>query len=309
MKLISMTCPNCGASLQVDADKKKLTCNYCGNNLFIDDEVQHVQYDNAEDAGYQFERGRQRAQAELSRSNNVEPLNSTQTKKTNYTWLWVVGWILFFPIPLTVLIVRSKTLSTKAKIIILSVIWAVILLIGIIGNINDSKKETDRNTVNSNIESSVESNMSEGTEENLLPVIYADNENINIWLNRFNSLYPDEALTADDFSVYYHHGSNHKDQITFYLNDFYIVLTDGKAVITCYDFSRNIQKTEEECKEFFCKLAPIYCPNLSSSEIEERWNTDSRFIEYDDGLKLDVDVSTIFEKDYIETITIDGNLV
>lgn len=59
-----MICPNCGASLQVDADQKNLTCNYCGNSLYVDDEFKHVQYDNAEENGYQFEKGRQRAQAE-----------------------------------------------------------------------------------------------------------------------------------------------------------------------------------------------------------------------------------------------------
>ena len=42
MKIINMVCPNCGASLQVDADKKNLTCNYCGSNLLLDDGVQHI---------------------------------------------------------------------------------------------------------------------------------------------------------------------------------------------------------------------------------------------------------------------------
>lgn len=54
MKIVSMVCPNCGASLQVDADQKNLTCSCCGNGLSVDDEVKHVQYDNAEETGYQF---------------------------------------------------------------------------------------------------------------------------------------------------------------------------------------------------------------------------------------------------------------
>ncbi len=314
MKIINMVCPNCGASLQVDADKSKLTCNYCGNSLLVDDEVQHIQYDNAEDAGYQFEKGRQRAQAE-QRMNNISTSTVTyQPSKPNYTWLWVVGWICCFPIPITVLVARSKSLTVKAKTIIIAVMWAVILIIGIIGNIIDPnpKYETDRNSENSSAVTSSESNTSEETEKDLLPVIYADNEKINIWLNRFNNLYPDEALTADDFSVYYHHGSYHKNQITFNLDDFEIVLTDSEAVITCYGSSGNIRKTDEECKEFFCKLAPIYCPNLSSSEVEERWNTNfssaSQYTKFDDGLELNLDISIRLETEYIEMMTIDGEL-
>lgn len=51
MRLINMTCPNCGANLQVDADKKKLFCMYCGSSILVDDEVKHVKFDNAEETG------------------------------------------------------------------------------------------------------------------------------------------------------------------------------------------------------------------------------------------------------------------
>ena len=64
MKLISMSCPSCGAALEVNADLKSGICNYCGRPFAIDPEVIHVQHDVSEDAGYKFEKGRIKAQEE-----------------------------------------------------------------------------------------------------------------------------------------------------------------------------------------------------------------------------------------------------
>lgn len=130
MKIVSMVCPNCGASIQVDADKKNLTCNYCGNNLFVDDEVQHIRYDNADEAGYQFEKGRQRAQAEA----NYSAMNSNVQPKKRRTWLWVLGWLCIFPLPLTILMLRKKEMKPGLKYGVIAAAWIVYLIIGVSGN-------------------------------------------------------------------------------------------------------------------------------------------------------------------------------
>lgn len=36
MKLIKLTCPNCGGKLEMDTDDKKVYCPYCGQKLFVD---------------------------------------------------------------------------------------------------------------------------------------------------------------------------------------------------------------------------------------------------------------------------------
>lgn len=147
MKIVSAVCPNCGASIQVDMDKKNLTCNYCGNNLYLDDEVQHIQYDNAEETGYQFEKGRQRAQAESRQANyqqNTVSIQQHPVKKRN-TWLWVLGWIFFFPLPLTILLVRKKKMNSILKYGIIAVAWLFYLIIGLSGESNDSGKTNNSN--------------------------------------------------------------------------------------------------------------------------------------------------------------------
>ncbi len=154
MKIVSMVCPNCGASLQVDADQKNLTCSYCGNGLYVDDEVKHVQYDNAEETGYQFEKGRQRAQAEATRvQQQTFNMNFGKPPKKRNTWLWVLGWIFIFPVPLTILMLRNQKLSKPVKIGIIVAAWIVYLIIGLAGGgSGDSKDSSNANTETTTIE-------------------------------------------------------------------------------------------------------------------------------------------------------------
>lgn len=154
MKIVSMVCPNCGASLQVDADQKNLTCSYCGNGLYVDDEVKHVQYDNAEETGYQFEKGRQRAQAEATRvQQQTFNMNFRKPPKKRKTWLWVLGWIFIFPVPLTILMLRNQKLSKPVKIGIIVAAWIVYLIIGLVGGgSGDNKDSSNANTETTTIE-------------------------------------------------------------------------------------------------------------------------------------------------------------
>lgn len=70
VKIVNLTCPGCGARLEVDMDRKMAFCSYCGVALPVDDEIQKVQLDGAEKAGYEFEKGRQRAQAEAAQASS-----------------------------------------------------------------------------------------------------------------------------------------------------------------------------------------------------------------------------------------------
>lgn len=67
MKLIDLTCNKCGAQLKVNAELSKCMCQYCGNEMLIDQEIIHHKIDNAFDAGYQSELGKIKAQEEYKR--------------------------------------------------------------------------------------------------------------------------------------------------------------------------------------------------------------------------------------------------
>ena len=64
MKLVELKCKNCGAVLKVEDDKTSVNCKACGSKYKLDDEVKHVKYDDMEQAGYEYERGRIRARKE-----------------------------------------------------------------------------------------------------------------------------------------------------------------------------------------------------------------------------------------------------
>ena len=161
MKLIDTTCPHCGSALKIDPTNRNATCEYCGAALLIDDEVQHVQYDNAEEAGYKFEKGRQRAQAETRRSNQSNRQQYQQPpKKKRKTWLWVLGWICIFPLPLTILLLRKKDMKPVLKYGIIAAAWIIYLLIGFAGGSGDN---TEKNAVEQPASSVVETIPTEET--------------------------------------------------------------------------------------------------------------------------------------------------
>ena len=122
MELKEMHCPNCTATLTVDADSREAVCEYCGSVFKIEDTLR-----DARDAGYEFERGRMEAREEMLDEQN-ESFYSAQPKKRR-TWLWVLGWIFMPYIPATILIARSN-LNKVVKGILIALIWILVLAIG-----------------------------------------------------------------------------------------------------------------------------------------------------------------------------------
>lgn len=71
MKLVELECQNCGAALEVEEGTNNITCPYCNASYKLNDEVQHVKYDDMENSGYEFEKGRIKAQKEHIANNNI----------------------------------------------------------------------------------------------------------------------------------------------------------------------------------------------------------------------------------------------
>ncbi len=61
MRLVDLSCPRCGASLRVNAELEKGSCNYCGAEFMIQDEINKIEIVNGKEFGYQQWRGRQEA--------------------------------------------------------------------------------------------------------------------------------------------------------------------------------------------------------------------------------------------------------
>ena len=64
MKLVEIRCPTCGAGVKINLDEPITTCEFCGGKLLLDDETQHIKFDDMRQSGYEFEKGRLMAQKE-----------------------------------------------------------------------------------------------------------------------------------------------------------------------------------------------------------------------------------------------------
>ena len=89
MKLVQVKCENCGATMMVPEDSTSVKCEYCDSVFALDDEAAHVKFDNAKQAGYEFERGRIRAQKEESARQHAATYGSsskTDTGRDSRNW-------------------------------------------------------------------------------------------------------------------------------------------------------------------------------------------------------------------------------
>ena len=151
MKFVDVSCPACGARLEITDVQEFVTCEHCGKQFFVDDEVKrsetriehHYSAEDAENAGYLFEKGRMRARQEaeweeLSRQAEAWARFEDAEREQNKGCLKFLLWIFFFPIMFLYWLATTDRLSKKAKIIIAVIIIAVWAF----GSHNKSKTET-----------------------------------------------------------------------------------------------------------------------------------------------------------------------
>lgn len=128
-------CPKCG----VKAGTKAKKCPNCGAEYYSA-ACPDCGYTNTNNGG----------NTTIVYTKASEP---TQPVKKRKTWLWVLGWIFIFPVPLTILMVKNQKLNKFIKIGIIAVAWIVYLLIAF-GAGSLPETGTDANGTQSTVESS-----------------------------------------------------------------------------------------------------------------------------------------------------------
>lgn len=142
----------------------------------------------------------------------------------------------------------------------------------------------------------------------LLETYYDRNEIVNLYLNRFNAANPDQLIDSNLFEVYFHHGSEHDEQIIFARDDFEVVITGstwGNGLKVVIDGSK--QKNNEEYKVIFMQYARAYSQDLTDEKLDEYWQTilDDTINTVDFGV---FECSLQIFNDAIEYMTIDGKI-
>ena len=109
------------------------------------------------------------------------------------------------------------------------------------------------------------------------------------------------------FEVYYHHGSEHDDQIIFNRNDFEVVITGnswGSSIKLVIDGNR--EKTSDDYKLMFMYARAYNC-DLTDEKLDEYWQTVMddliNSVEFDE-----FDCSLQIFNDEIEYMVIEGKI-
>lgn len=190
-----MKCPNCGA--EIGAGKK--FCDNCGSQISYDMQREQEQLNKkgcpqCGSSNVTFNREKQgevrgkKGTAVVRRTVGVckdcgytwYTAGQAPAKKSN-TWLWVLGWIFIFPVPLTILMLRKKDMHPALKYGIIAVGWIVYLLIGL-GGSGDKKTEEPTVAVEETTQDKVivkEPAKEEDTDTEVMDVTLAVEPNVN----------------------------------------------------------------------------------------------------------------------------------
>lgn len=141
-----MKCQNCGAEIG-----KSTICQYCGSQISYDARREQEQLNKqgcpkCGSSNIQFKRENQ---GEVRGKKSKQIIHRTvgfckdcgytwapkeaQPKKRK-TWLWVLGWLFIFPVPLTLLMLRNKAMKPVLKYGIIAAGWIVYLIIAFSGS-------------------------------------------------------------------------------------------------------------------------------------------------------------------------------
>ena len=171
-----MRCPNCGAEIG-NSDK----CEYCGSTISAEmkkeqeilnkkgcpkcgsTNIKFTRETHGEVNGKKSKTIVHKTVGVCNDCGNTWYLDAEQPKKRK-TWLWVLGWIFIFPVPLTILMLRKKDMKPVLKYGIIAAAWISYLIIGLGGNSSNKNPSTDSTTVVA--EQAKETETAEQTEDN-----------------------------------------------------------------------------------------------------------------------------------------------
>ena len=149
-----MRCPNCGAEIG-NSDK----CEYCGSFISADmkKEQEILNKKGCPKCGSTNVKYSRENHGEVKGKSSKTIVHKTvgicndcgytwypnvDEPKKRKTWLWVLGWVFIFPVPLTILMLRKKDMKPALKYGIIAAAWIVYLLIGLGGNSSNNKPST-----------------------------------------------------------------------------------------------------------------------------------------------------------------------
>ena len=155
-----MKCPSCGAEIGTSK-----FCEYCGSQITVgmQKEREQLNKEGCPRCGSTNIQIKRENQGEVCGKKGKTVLHQTVAicndcgntwypngiQKPRKTWLWVLGWIFIFPLPLTLILLKKKDMKPALKYGIIAAAWIVYLIIAFSGRTSNNQ------TVDKNAETSV----------------------------------------------------------------------------------------------------------------------------------------------------------
>lgn len=301
-----MKCPSCGAEI----DNNSKVCEYCGSQISSQMRTEQEKMNKAgcpkcHSSNITFSREKRGVVKGKNGTSTVIATvglckdcgytwNTTPTapKKKAPIWLWVLGWIFIFPLPLTILLVRNKKMKPAVKYSILAVAWLIYLLFIIAANSGDtasndtaSTNTTEISTAADNtisVEKTAESNSDENVESETSIAVgnqddeiikedtsadetqYAEDEVVNRFINEFNSSgeYQLTDISKGNIRTKYFGDANGCyiemiNSIDAAANNFNVTINGG-----------NSEEATEKMLEVFPAFVHVLDPSVSDEDIQ-----------------------------------------
>ncbi len=163
-----MKCPNCGAEI---ANGSK-TCEFCGTQITYDMlcEQEQLSKKGCPKCGSSNITFTRENQGEIRGRKAKKVVHTTvgYCKDCGYTWtpemekpkkrrtfLWILGWIFIFPVPLTILMLRKKELKPAIKYGVIAAAWIIYLILVLVSRGNN-KKQTNTESTRPSVQSEIQ---------------------------------------------------------------------------------------------------------------------------------------------------------
>ena len=126
MDYVNKTCPHCGAVLRLERGQKEVKCEYCDSVMLFNDAKKEYVSLTPEQAK-KYEEDAKKPEPEVG----PEPASEAeQPKKKRRIWLWVLGWIFIWPLPLTKILLKKEDMNPTLRLVIIVFAWCIYLGIG-----------------------------------------------------------------------------------------------------------------------------------------------------------------------------------
>ena len=272
-----MKCPNCGAETQGNV------CEYCGSELRRQKKTGAC-CSKCGSTNIAFKRENQ---GEIRGKNSKQIVHRTvgyckdcgntwftseDIPKKRKTWLWVLGWICVFPLPLTILLLRKKDMKPVIKFGLIAIAWIVYFLIVASGNsIKDRNAVADTTTSAAQVEetASTETPAPADTDPQVdtseAATVYSEDAKVNQFITEYNEV---TRYEMSDFSK-----GNIKSKMFGHSNDCYVEMlnpasTSGYSFIVIINGGNNEEITGKMI-EVFPDFIHTFDSSISDEQIEQ----------------------------------------